>query len=255
MKLKPVIFYSLIFLLLFFPYFQITLWKYLLSCSLILLLFYWFDREHYKERLGLSFQKTQIPFFFIIFLTTAVSTEILIQSLLPGTNVSKDYPLIAGFWVLQPLTQSLNEEMLMRSLFFYFFSRFIVSRWMQSLLFSVVFSLGHVIFCILVYKITLNLYTTFSFFFATLLMNMMFYRYQNIFYTWAMHWGINFSLFGGDYHRLDGTKVNDAEKFNLFLGTPQVCALIFMILLAVTFYFYRTNFSLKTLRDFTSDKD
>jgi len=63
--------------------------------------------------------------------------------------------------------------------------------------------------------------TNTTIFLGTLAMNNVYYYFKHIVFTWAIHAGINFSMFGGQFST-GLTGFNDAQRFNLVLGSPIV---------------------------------
>jgi membrane protease YdiL (CAAX protease family) len=207
-----------------FPYYQITTWKYVIATFFIFYLFKKFHPQNFKERLGLNFQSGRILWGIGLFLACAVFIELYIQWYLPVTGVTKESPTILGLWFLQPFFQSLNEEMLARSVFVLWLTQKFKTpnEWTINVLMASAFTALHFATCAWIFKTPMVPMAGVVIFVATILMNLIYFRTNNILFTWAIHFGINFSFFGGNYTSSQNVQLNDAEKFNLIYGSYPV---------------------------------
>ena len=224
-----------------FPYYKIATWKFMVASAVIFFIYHRFHAETYRAKLGVMFPKSQLPGAVGLWLFCAVATEFSIQSLLKNSDITKGSPVLFGLWFLQPLFQSLNEEMLLRSLFLKWLVEHLkLTLTKLNFLMALVFAGLHFLFCTVLYHTNLDPLAGLTIFFATLAMNKMYFKTENILYTWAIHFGINFSFFGGEYARTGAQILNDAEKFNLVYGRPEVVGASLLFLALTTLWVRRT---------------
>jgi len=216
-----------------FSYIDIQAWKYCLATIVILYCYKKVYEFQSKKILGISFSKNNILPFIIISTICAVLFNFYITEVISDSTIQRTSPLTFLLWFIQPLFQSFNEEVIFRAQYFHHIKKYITHKAIQSILFSIIFSLGHGVFFKFAMNIELNFNVYFSLFVATLIMNHLFFVTNNIALSWALHFGINFSFFGGKYFQ-DGAKLNDAEIFNLILGdekilVPSIVALLIFL--------------------------
>lgn len=221
-------------LFLLFPYTKITMWKYALATFATLVIFKKSSPGSYKEKLGLNFSRKQIPWGILVFIICAALTETFVQSQLAGGLVVKESPEIFGLWIFQPFFQSLNEEMILRALFLWWLFEKLKNypAYLSHLVMALLFSLSHFLFCYVLFGIHLDPMAGLALFLGTLILNILFDLSGSILFSWAVHFGINFSFFGGTYLK-GGILLNDAEKFNLIYSSASV-SLFLTALLAAT---------------------
>lgn len=233
------IFYKFIVtLVLLFPFTKIEMWKYALASMVTLYLFKKSYPEDFKLRLGIQFKKSHIPWAIAVLVAFAWGTEWFIQSTLEESSIIKESPVILGLWFLQPFFQSLNEEMILRSLFLQWLDEKLSSRsqWLTNLFMATLFTLLHFLFCKLLFKTDMNVLAGVILFLGTILMNMIYFKTGNILFTWAIHMGINFSFFGGEYLTQAGMKLNDAEKFNLIYSSHYFVTILTLVMSLVYYW-------------------
>ncbi len=225
------VYYPILLIALLFPYYKMATWKYALATLVTITIFKKLHPQNFKELLGLSFEKKLFRPAIIIFMVSALLMEILIQIIIKPTGVTKDSTVLLSFWILRPFFQSLNEEMFGRAYLIHLLEKITPKKSTQSYLMAVIFTLLHFLFCIIIFDVNLSPIAGFTFFFATIAMNLIYYRTGNILYTWAIHFGINFTFFGGIYLDANELLLNDAQKLNLIYGHFLIPIVAFITLI------------------------
>jgi hypothetical protein len=222
--------------LVLFQYYEISTWKYALAAGSLILAFRRYDQQDFRETLGLVFQPKELLGAIAVFALSAGLTEVFIQYSITPIGTTKELPEILGTWFLRPFFQAFNEEILVRPLLFgLMLNTLRLSRSKACVLSAIIFTILHYALCKLLFNIVLAPVPAFFIFFSAIALNSIFILRGNILLTWAIHAGVNFSFFGGEYMTPGGLPLSDAEKFNLIYDSIPL--LVFTVIFSVALFF------------------
>lgn len=223
------------------PYLNMAWWTFGLSTVLIIILYRMADPEKFAHYLGLThIRKLDIFISSFIFALTALASEFIIGHICDKSSIARNNPRVLDTWILQPIFQAFNEEVLARSAFLVFLSSYCQSRQVRSVGMALVFTIGHHLYCHFAMGTPLHFITNATIFIGTLALNNLYYLSRHIAYTWALHAGLNFSLFGGNFSS-NSEPFNDAQRFNLILGDSTAVSIAILGLVLSTLMLYRRS--------------
>jgi membrane protease YdiL (CAAX protease family) len=216
------------------PYFMDGWWKFIPASLLLLALGYWRFEGEAPEQLGLSVPKNHLFLLLALLIATYFLSSYWGTKLLESNQVLIDSKDIHLGWVLFPLFQALNEEILFRS-----FLLDALGDWTQNKLFASVLSAsGFVVAHAVFYPITQGGYLNFialaSLFCLSLALNRLYFRFAHIGFAFAIHAGWNLFQYGGNHFLSSpsGIPISEAELFNTIVGSPTVFAFCFLLWLS-----------------------
>lgn len=214
------------------PYSLDFWWKFVPATTLILLAWRWARPHAYLNDLGLRAQKRD--FFIGICVATAVFfiASYSVNRVVSGAGYHAQTSDLGSRLV--PIFQALNEEMILRSLLLLGLSRGLGSERLASYTSASVFAAFHYVFCRFGSQhIELEPSALVTLFLFSLAGNRLFLHSRHIWFSYAIHVGWNLVRFGPDFVTSDGTRLREANGFNLIEGSPVVMVMaLFLVILA-----------------------
>lgn len=217
-------FYSLAVALAFaLPYFATGWAKFIPATILILSLSIYRYGSEALNKLGLRIPPLQAPYIGILLLATYALSYFIGSLIAEGQGLWVDRKAVHLGWVLFPLFQALNEEMIFRGLLLRWFSGR-MDRLKASLLSALVFALAHAIFYPFTQGGALEAPALFSLFLMAMATNQLFFHFGHIGFSFAIHAGWNLFQYGGTrfLDPLTNLPVTEAVLFNTVVGNPLV---------------------------------
>ncbi|MEB3186260.1 MAG: CPBP family intramembrane glutamic endopeptidase [bacterium] len=213
------------------PYFLDTWWKFGAGTAMLLLLSRRLWPDTWRERLGLSMSAGQFGISVALLVGFATLFRILVINLVSRQGIWIDDQAIPALWKGLPIFQTLNEEILFRSVLQGWLIRRLGSDWSAIILMSGAFSAAHWgLYQVDLGQGTLNLswQALWSLFAFSCALGLMASRSGHIGTCWALHLGWNLTQFGAIFRHpypAGGWQLGEAETFLLLEGSAEVSLL------------------------------
>ena len=206
------------------PYFFVGWWKFIPATLLIVLLGEIRYPGEGLKKLGLWIPRNQFFLILVVLLSVYALSAYWGSRLLADRNISVDSSGLHLGWVLFPLFQAGNEEMLFRGLFLSGLTQAMGSATGASLFSAIVFVLAHAAFYPLTQGGALSIIALLSLFFLALSLNRIYFRFSHIGFTFAIHAGWNLFQYGGNLFvdNITMQPIPEAALFNVVVGSPIV---------------------------------
>ena len=211
-------------------------WYSLIGTLLIILLARICWEDEYLEWIGLRIEPKAFFFCLLFLIVIAFGSFQLITFIARGSHVS--FSLISFTAFLHIIGYTLNEEIVLGAILINFIQKRFkkLNQFYTSILVAVAFPLLHYIFYrwIFLDKGIICISSLVSLFAVGAIRNNLILRTGHIGYSWALHVGWAFIMFGFVHTKTITTKIlSEPEKFNLYLGSPiMVLILTFMAILS-----------------------
>lgn len=122
-------------------------------------------------------------------------------------------------WNFTVILQVLNEEIVLRSVLCFFLSKYLKAvNWCYAYGLAAVFTVLHLAFYLLAQKVLLEWKALIVIFLFGLLCNLLFLKFQHIWYGYALHGAWNLVRFTQAYF-LNGSQLAEGELFNYIEGS------------------------------------
>jgi len=207
-----------------------------LGALLIILLSRKCWRNEYLERIGLRIEHKSIALCLLLAILVVFGSFYMISFIARNAVVS--ISIISFTVFLHILGYTLNEEIVLGAILLNFIQKRFkkLNQFYISILVAVAFPLLHYIFYrwIFLDKGIICISSLVSLFAVGAIRNNLILRTGHIGYSWALHVGWAFIMFGFVHTKTITTKIlSEPEKFNLYLGSPiMVLILTFMAILS-----------------------
>lgn len=225
------------------PYLHMAWWKFFLATLFILFSFSQIFPDHYKTILGLQLSSKTVVKCLVTFGAMMIVSEYFIDLTLDHSVIKRTPEPLLSFWLLQPVFQALNEEMLGRAAAFYVLARMIKKPFVLSLTIALGFTLLHTLFFWMKEGVILSMITSLSLFLAAFATNLIFQKTHHIGWVWVLHAGWNARQFGANYIFIGaGRMLSDGEKFNAIEGDwPVFLLCLTLFLVTCVFVFFKST--------------
>jgi len=210
----------------------------------------------FLEISGLNLRLNHILYSILITIITYGFASAFVTSLIDKHGISYfSFRNYSKFWILMPLFQVLNEEIIFRSLFIGNLSEKFKNPGKLSTISGGLFAIMHFILYYFGFeKVTLSLSCLTSLFLFGFITSLIFIDTRHIGYTFALHFGWNLKKFGGQYISTSThSAFKEAQIFNIIEGSLQV--LMTVLLFTIGYYIFRKSFrvSLEQSREYTNN--
>ncbi len=245
--MKNILFVIFNFLILSVGYYLEGWWKFIPSTFFIILLNYFFYPIHWKKNLGFSNAKTWLLPAFVIFVIFTFLSNFLIK-----LGIKEDYYTLQNESILDYVVvifQTLNEELIFRSLFLTCPVNSGFANWKIIIFPSVIFPGSHWLFYFFNMKLEnqglLSLSTLFTLFLFGVGINSIFLSTRSILIPWALHCGWNLNRFGMQIVAVNaeiGKNIPEYKTFNLLEGSVFILNLALVLsVISVIYYIHSQN--------------
>ena len=224
-----------------------TWWQFLPSTFFILLISYLYFPKKWKRYLGISVTWKEYVFAFVLCLFSFAVFHILIKTSLPNEYTIAWNKHWGYFSFVNNLFQSLNEELLFRSLLLNFLLYLGIKEWKVIIIPAVIFSFLH--WLMYAYNLipenrgSLDYSALCTLLLFGMTTGMLFLKTRSILLPWALHAAWNFNRFSLGVIRVDSPeeKIPEYISFNLLEGSDLICFLSAILVIITSIWYLKTK--------------
>ena len=199
-----------------------------------------FLKKNIFQTIGLNFTVRDWMIIPLVVVITAFTAFVIIGTIAHENGYVRvpSLSLIPTVRSLHTIGQTLNEEIVLG--FILIMRMRLIPLMRHPLILSVSASMMFAVFHYLFYLLSpyqgspLDAITLFNIFLIGTVRYNLILKFNHIGYAWAIHYGWNFVMFGGEFY-LNETLIREYDVFNDFIGSPE--SLVLFLLIAVATFF------------------
>lgn len=208
--------------------------------ALIILSGWLFLKKNIFQTIGLNFTVRDWMIIPLVVMITAFTALVIIGAVARENGYIRipSLSVIPTLRSLHTIGQTLNEEIVLG--FILIMRLRLIPLMRHPFILSVSASMIFVVFHYLFYLLSpyqgspLDAVTLFNIFLIGIVRYNLILKFNHIGYAWAVHYGWNYVMFGGEFYRNE-TLIREYDVFNDFIGSPE-CLVLFLLIAAATFF-------------------
>ncbi len=215
-------YFLLILIVFIIPYFFSPWWKFIPITMLILWLSFIVNKLDY---LGITIAPPKTLCGGLLIAWIIIFHQFIVYQLKRNDIVYLVNPLI---WYVTVIFQTLNEELVLRAALLKTIAKIIRSPYLMASFAAICFSLLHLVFYYYAAGIVLSILAVVVIFLFGFICNLLFLKYQHIWYGYILHLSWNLTRFTGDYFYQGISKISEGSLFNILEGS--YCVLLMSVI-------------------------